>query len=95
MNARLWSLIAKNAPSGSSTSFPLGETAVTLGRATANEISLPDNSLSRRHAEFTATAAGVQLRDLGSRNGVKVNGVPRTAAVLQDGDKVADRYLYV
>ncbi len=88
MNARLWSLIAKNAPSGSPTSFPLGETAVTLGRATANEISLPDNSLSRRHAEFTATATGVQLRDLGSRNGVKVNGVPRTAAVLQDGDQL-------
>ena len=88
MNARLWSLIARNAPSGAPASFPLGDVTVTLGRATDNGISLPDKSLSRRHAEFTATASGVQLRDLGSRNGVKVNGVPRTAAVLQDGDQV-------
>jgi hypothetical protein len=61
---------------------------MTLGRASTNEIALPDRSLSRRHAEFVVTPDGVQVRDLGSRNGVKVNGVPRASAVLQNGDRL-------
>jgi pSer/pThr/pTyr-binding forkhead associated (FHA) protein len=66
----------------------LAGAGLTLGRASTNEIALPDRSLSRRHAEFAVTPSGVRVSDLGSRNGVKVNGVPRTSAVLQHGDRL-------
>ena len=57
-----------------------------VGRHPACEISSPDPRLSRRHAEITVTADGVSVRDLQSRNGIRVNGQPVTEAWLQPGD---------
>jgi len=68
--------------------YPLNVGVVTLGRDKANAIALPHASLSRKHAEFSVAGDRVQVRDLNSRNGVKVNGVPRSSAVLQAGDKL-------
>ncbi len=49
-----------------------------LGRSPECEISLDDSSVSRRHAIFESTSSGeeggVSVADLGSRNGIKVNG---------------------
>ena len=69
-------------------SFKLPEGAATIGRDATNAIPLPHTSVSRQHAEVTAGAGGVTVRDLDSRNGVLVNGVPRKQAVLQPGDKI-------
>ncbi len=69
--------------------FPLTEGIVSLGRDADNTIPLPHTSVSRRHAEICCGADGVSVRDLGSRNGVLVNGVPRQSAVLQPGDQLA------
>ena len=49
---------------------------------------LADPSVSRRHAELILTEDSVRLVDLGSRNGTKVNGMPRKDAALQDGDRI-------
>jgi len=69
--------------------FPLTPDGVTtIGRARENQVVLDDESVSRRHAEITASAEQVVLRDLRSRNGVQVNGVPRREAALQSGDRV-------
>ena len=68
--------------------FALGEGVTTLGRAPENKIVLDDVSVSRRHAEIEVGPGGVRLRDLASRNGVHVNGVPRRSATLQPGDRV-------
>jgi transcriptional regulator with GAF, ATPase, and Fis domain len=41
----------------------------TLGSAEGNDLIVPDRSVSRRHVELTLGREGVQVRDLGSRNG--------------------------
>ena len=66
--------------------LPLKGERVTFGRDQENEIFLPDASVSRKHAEISVKADGIQLRDLGSRNGVRVNNVPRREASLLPGD---------
>ncbi len=67
---------------------PLADGSATIGRDSDNQIPLPHTSVSRRHAEIICGAGGVKLRDLGSRNGVLVNGVPRKTATLQVGDRL-------
>jgi hypothetical protein len=47
---------------------------VTLGRSSECQITLEDPLVSRVHAELTVTDTYVRVRDLGSRNGVRVNG---------------------
>jgi len=66
--------------------IPFDGDLVTFGRDAANDVSLPDASVSRRHAELSRRGARLVLKDLGSRNGVWVNGVPRAQANLQIGD---------
>jgi hypothetical protein len=59
-----------------------------VGRDPDCEISHKDPRLSRRHAEFTVGGEGVMVRDLDSRNGIRVNGASAKEAVLQPGDVV-------
>lgn len=53
----------------------LHEGRYVLGRQLENDIVLNDSNVSRRHAEFVSSAGVVTVRDLGSTNGTKVNGV--------------------
>lgn len=66
----------------------LVEGTLTVGRDPECEISHADPRLSRRHAEFVPTPDGVVVRDLASRNGVKVNGKSAHEALLRAGDLV-------
>jgi len=70
-------------------SFKISEGTTTIGRDPTNQIPLPHSSVSREHAEISCGPDGLTVRDLGSRNGVLVNGVPRKKAVLQAGDKLS------
>lgn len=54
--------------------FALSEGLTLLGRAPGADILLDDQSVSRRHCEFTRTAAAISVQDLGSKNGTQVNG---------------------
>jgi predicted component of type VI protein secretion system len=47
----------------------------TIGRSRDCDIVLDDSSVSRRHAELRPGAAGWSIEDLGSTNGVRVNGL--------------------
>ena len=47
---------------------------LTLGRSPDNRIVLRDDLASRNHAEVFPQADGWAVRDLGSRNGTRVNG---------------------
>ena len=69
-------------------SFKLPAGPAILGRESTNAIPLPHTSVSRQHAEITTGPDGVTVRDLDSRNGILVNGVPRKRAALQPGDKI-------
>lgn len=48
----------------------------TIGRATTNRLVVPDEICSRNHCEVFFDGGVWKLRDLGSRNGTRVNGDP-------------------
>jgi len=59
------------------------------GRADTCDLVIGDDQASREHASFERRWDGVFLTDLGSRNGVQVNGASvREAHRLRDGDSV-------
>ena len=56
--------------------LPAGaERPLVLGRSRDCDCVLPEPSVSRRHAELRRDGARWLLRDVGSRNGTRVNGV--------------------
>jgi pSer/pThr/pTyr-binding forkhead associated (FHA) protein len=63
-----------------------GET--TIGRLPECDVTLQDSSVSRRHAKITRNGHGWTITDLGSTNGVKVNGERVVTADLHDGDRI-------
>jgi pSer/pThr/pTyr-binding forkhead associated (FHA) protein len=67
-----------------------------VGRDPACDISESnDPLLSRRHAVFSGDAREVTVRDLGSRNGILVNGDKLPESKLQNGDVVQIGHLQV
>jgi hypothetical protein len=61
---------------------------VLLGRSRECDIQLADANVSRRHAELRQEGASYWIVDLGSTNGIEVNGKRVKRAKLRDGDKV-------
>jgi FHA domain len=59
-----------------------------LGRAEDNQVQIMSPEVSRKHAVITAVGNGFELKDLGSQNGVNVNGVRTNVRRLVDGDRV-------
>lgn len=67
--------------------LPPGETI--LGRSPECHVTIDDPLVSREHAKILVDGEQVILRDLGSRNGSKVNGEQvRGEIPLNDGDRV-------
>ncbi|WP_437808949.1 sigma 54-interacting transcriptional regulator [Sorangium sp. So ce1078] len=55
--------------------IPLADGAVVLGRAPADDtVVVDDEQVSRRHARVALSGQGLQISDLGSRNGTFVDG---------------------
>ena len=62
---------------------------VVIGRASNADIQLTDDTVSRRHAELVRDPFGRWwIRDLGSRNGIKVRGQRVPEHVLEPGEWV-------
>lgn len=57
----------------------------SVGRDSTADIQIGDNGLSRKHFEILWDGSSAVLRDLGSTNGVKVNGRKVDQLVLQNG----------
>jgi ABC transport system ATP-binding/permease protein len=68
------------------TDVPAG--AIKIGRATDNDIVIPDVLASRHHATLVPTPDGAEIRDARSINGTFVNGARVESAMLHDGDTV-------
>ncbi len=66
--------------------FPLGRRVNLIGREPETDIAILDTSVSRRHAEVVFETDRAEVRDLGSRNGIYVNGTRQNAAALRPGD---------
>ncbi len=76
-----------------SVSFTLDKPAHTIGRASDNDIVvftpvLNADSVSQHHARLRRDQDGYVVRDLGSKNGLKVNGRHTLENLLQDGDRI-------
>ena len=74
------------AETGASLSIPLTRT-VTIGRVEGNDVVVHDSAMSRQHARIEVTDDGLTIVDLGSLNGVLLNGERmEQARVLEEGD---------
>jgi FhaA, N-terminal domain/FHA domain len=61
---------------------------VVLGRSREADVRVADVNVSRRHAELRQEGASYWIVDLGSTNGVEVNGKHVDRARLRDGDRI-------
>lgn len=62
---------------------------VTVGRAPDNSIMLDDPLVSRHHARLVPVAGGYRITDLGSLNGIQLNGrSARTGELFGPGDRL-------
>ena len=67
----------------------LGSAGAVIGRSRDCDVILDDANVSRRHAEVRPSGGSWVVRDLGSTNGVKVNGRRITGAEsLKRGDAI-------
>ncbi|MBX3386212.1 MAG: Flp pilus assembly complex ATPase component TadA [Phycisphaeraceae bacterium] len=97
----VYHLIPLNDPSGRS--LTLGESPITIGRAPENVLCVDDGLLSRFHCVIEPPSENGELglddlddgnnptyhiKDLGSRNGTKLNGVKIMDAPLRPGDVI-------
>ena len=60
---------------------------VSLGRGPGADLAFADPSMSKVHAEVEWSGGRLRLRDLGSMNGMRVNGAAVQVADLKHGDR--------
>ncbi len=63
-------------------------TGSLLGRLPGCDVTLDDPSVSRRHAKLQRSSRGWSIEDLGSTNGVRVNGNSVQRTDIRDGDQI-------
>lgn len=73
---------------GSQREIAIDGTLLTIGRAPDNGLVLRDSRVSRHHARLRARHGMLVLTDLGSTNGVQVNGVSVAEVALGVGDRI-------
>lgn len=66
----------------------IGPEPISLGRYPDNDVVLPEDEVSRHHAEVRRVDGAFHVVDLGSLNGTKVNGSGVTDRQLADGDVI-------
>ena len=66
----------------------LGGARLVVGRGPGVDIALDDDAMSRQHAVLELETDGWHLHDLGSTNGLAVNGAAVDAIALEHGDKI-------
>ncbi|MGD9935564.1 MAG: FhaA domain-containing protein [Dehalococcoidia bacterium] len=69
----------------------------TIGRASWNDLVLANMAVSRAHARIVLEAGKLHVEDLGSRNGIIVDGAASERAPLQPGTmvRIGDVYLWL
>jgi hypothetical protein len=84
---RAWLTI--RSPQTSQKVFPIEKPVVNIGRQLSNDIIVEDKRVSRYHAQIKYQADGqFTIFDLGSTNGITVNGVPHLRQhLLRNGDR--------
>ncbi len=73
---------------GAKTSYELGQTSISLGRAAENSIVLAEPKISRQHAQIDWIDDGWEVVDLASSNGTFVNGERVARRRMTPGDEI-------
>jgi len=74
---------------GRKTVVPFARDEITVGRQEGNTIRLTERNVSRRHARLLKQDEQVVVEDLGSYNGIRVNGEKIAGQVeIKDGDLI-------
>lgn len=68
--------------------WPFGPDEITLGRSDKSTITLQGGTISRHHVRLWQDQGSISAEDLGSRNGIKINGVRTRSGSLQGGDRL-------
>ena len=68
--------------------YLLDRERMILGRGPGVDFAFDDPDMSRQHASIECSENGLGIRDLGSTNGLFVNGDAVQAADLENGDRV-------
>ena len=61
---------------------------LSIGRDPSNDLQLDSPGVSRFHAEVVNTAGRIELRDLESRNGTRLDGLPVGRAEIKTGSEI-------
>ena len=69
-------------------SHELRKASVVIGRSKESDIRVSDPNVSRRHVEIRQEGATFWVVDLGSTNGISVNGRSVKRSKLEDGDRI-------
>jgi FhaA, N-terminal domain/FHA domain len=67
---------------------PVDKRVLVLGRAQDCDVQISDPNVSRRHAELRQEETSYWIVDLGSTNGMEVNGQRLRQAKLEGGDRI-------
>src|SRR5258706_2817494 len=82
-------LILSIASGGDTRTIPLETDALRIGRGSQNGVQIADPTVSKEHAEIVREAGRFSIRDLGSRNGTRVNGIEvREPTPIREGDVI-------
>jgi hypothetical protein len=69
--------------------YVFDQAEVVLGRTPENDVVVPDDGASRKHARISQDGEAYKVEDMHSSNGTRVNGQPLTRPLsLRDGDLV-------
>ena len=78
-------VVVSGADAGSE--FLIDRPHTSIGRGDSVDVRLQDDALSSEHAAIEFTGDGFRLRDLGSMNGMLLNGGDVKAGDLKHGDR--------
>jgi ABC transport system ATP-binding/permease protein len=74
---------------GRKTVVPFVREEITIGRQEGNTIRLTERNVSRRHARLIRNNGSIVVEDLGSSNGIRINGERITGrSPVRDGDLI-------
>jgi hypothetical protein len=83
-----YAALVMRTPQGPGQTYPINREIIHIGRHTGNDIVINDRRVSRYHAEIRFERGQFVIYDLGSLNGVSINGVPSRQTILRNGDVV-------
>lgn len=69
------------------TEYEIDAPQVSIGRGPEASWRFDDDTLSKEHAALEFAGGGLRLRDLGSRNGTRLNGAEVMTGDLKNGDR--------